>query len=312
MRRRFAHPDPGHRPHGAGAILRWAVLDRILGRRRARSPGPAAPRVAPVLDLVRAEGGPSRLTWIGHASFLLSIGGHHLLIDPVFARRAGHPYPRAVAPGLAPSDLPQITAVLVTHNHYDHLDAAFVRALEPSVTVVVPTGLGRWVRRRHRGSVVELEWWQRCEVEGVEATLVPARHWSRRGVLDTNRSLWGGWVVRAGDASVYHAGDTAFFEGFAEIGRRFPRLDVALLPVGGYDPGWFMERHHMTPEQAGRAFLDLGARLMVPMHWGVFKLTDEPLTEPAERLHGWWLREGHPPQRLRVLAVGETMALVEG
>jgi L-ascorbate metabolism protein UlaG (beta-lactamase superfamily) len=208
------------------------------------------------------------------------------------------------------SDLPELAALMVTHNHFDHLDGAAMRALPAQVPVVVPKGLGGWCRRRGRERVVELGWWQEADVGGLRVTLVPARHWSRRGLFDTNRTLWGGYVVEGSGCSVYHAGDTASFAGFTMIGRRFPALDAALLPVGGYRPGWFMEHHHLNPEQAGQIFLELGARCLVPMHWGVFQLTDEPLSEPAERIRAWWQREVNDSgRRLGLLAVGETLVL---
>src|SRR6267378_1691739 len=141
----------------------------------------------------------------------------------------------------------------------------------------------------------------------VSATFVPSQHWSRRRLSDTNRALWGGFVVEGPSGRIYHSGDTAYFDGFAEIGRRFPGLDAALLPIGAYDPPWFMEKQHMNPEQAVQAFVDLGARWLVAMHWGTFKLTDEPLDEPPRRLYAEWRRRGLPEQALRVPAVGETL-----
>lgn len=307
---RFQNLDPGHRPPGAAAILKWGVLDRITGRRLIAPPGPAAPRVDPDLDLACGEGRRPRLTWIGHASFLATLGGRHFLIDPVFASHAGVMYPRHGRPGLGLHELPPVSAVLVTHNHYDHLDANSIHAMPPAIPVVAPAGVARYFARRRRRQVVELGWWEEVEIDRLRITLVPARHWSRRGVLDTNRSLWGGFVVASGGAALYHAGDTAWFDGFAEIGQRFPELDAALLPVGGYAPGWFMERQHLNPEQAGSAFLELGAKTLVPMHWGAFQLTDEPLCEPADRAVAWWQRE-HPTdgRKLRVMAVGETVVL---
>jgi L-ascorbate metabolism protein UlaG (beta-lactamase superfamily) len=206
--------------------------------------------------------------------------------------------------------LPEITAVMVTHNHYDHLDEAVFRSLPDDVAVVVPGGMGRWMRQRGRKRVIELQWWQQAEVGGLLTTLVPACHWSRRGIFDTNRALWGGYVVEGGGHSVYHSGDTASFTGFGEIGQRFPKLDAAMLPIGGYQPPWFMEHYHLNPEQAGRAFLDLGARCMVPMHWGTLQLTDEPLCEPIDRMRSWWQKVGpnsHP--QLDVLDVGASLRL---
>lgn len=301
--------DPEHRPHGARAILRWGLWDPLRGRRKVSPPGLPAPRVEADLELIREPSDRPRLTWIGHASFLGSLAGSQFLIDPVLSGRIGVVYPRYLPAALQVPDLPALDVVLVTHNHYDHLDAATLRRLPRGATVVVPEGLGVWFRRRRWKRVCELHWWETIAVGDLEVTLVPSRHWSRRRILDTNRSLWGGFVVRGGGTAVYHAGDSAWFEGFAEIGARFPDLVAAMLPIGGYEPPWFMEANHLNPEQAGRAFLRLGAERLVPMHWGSYQLTDEPLAEPAARLAAWWRRHGLPEGRLARLAVGETLLL---
>ena len=309
MPHRFSNPDPAHRPHGTAAILRWGVWDRLAGRRRVMPPGPPAPRVDPDLPAIRRADGPPRLTWIGHATFLGAAGGAHFLVDPIFSARAGFTYRRFVEPGLSAADLPPLDALLVSHAHYDHLDAASVRAIPRDVAVFVPLGLGAWFRRRGFVRVHELGWWDEAATDRLSVTLVPARHWSRRRLADTNRTLWGGFVVRGGDACFYHAGDSAWFDGFAQIGRRFPGILAAMLPIGSYSPAWFMEHHHLNPEQAGKAFVELGARELVPMHWGTFQLTDEPLAEPVERLRAWWRRESPGrDRRLRVAAVGETLS----
>jgi L-ascorbate metabolism protein UlaG (beta-lactamase superfamily) len=309
---RFRNLDPKHQPQTAAAVLRWAVWDRLTGRRNIAPPGPPAPRQPADLDLVHRLEGPDRLTWIGHASFLLTLGADSVLIDPVFSERIGWVYPRHGKPGLLPHDLPTLRAILLTHNHYDHLDEPSLKALPRSVPVFVPVGLGSVLRRWGFERVTELQWWEDESLGALRLTLVPARHWSRRTPWDTNRSLWGGFVVEGRGRAIYHAGDTAAFETFQEIGRRFPDLTAALLPIGAYEPGWFMENNHMTPEQAGEAFRQLGARLLVPMHWGAFQLTDEPLCEPAERLRQWWLdatMSGRTTRRLAQLAVGETLVL---
>ena len=200
--------------------------------------------------------------------------------------------------------------LLVTHCHYDHLDSTSVLALPRSTPVFAPLGLGRWFERSGFTRIHELGWWQAAAAGPLNVTLVPSRHWSRRTITDVNRTLWGGFVIECAGQRVYHAGDSAWFDGFAEIGNRFPDLLAAMLPIGAYSPTWFMEHNHMNPEQAGRAFLELGARCLVPMHWGTFKLTDEPLREPAERLRRWWDRQRPDAgRRLVVPAVGETVAL---
>jgi L-ascorbate metabolism protein UlaG (beta-lactamase superfamily) len=289
------------------AVIRWGIVDRLRGERRPSQPGPGAPRVEPDLELIHETPESPRLTWIGHASFLGGLAGARFLVDPVLSERVGWLYRRHVAPGLAPEELPAVDALLVSHNHYDHLDLEAVRHLPRSTPVFVPEGLGRWFVRRGFTAVTELRWWQSAECGPLRITLVPARHWSRRGLFDTNRSLWGGFVVEGGGAALYHAGDTGDFPGFREIRERFPSLTAAMLPIGAYRPGWFMEPNHLNPEQAARAFLELGAHHLVPMHWGTFQLTDEPLREPAARLRAWW-REHRPEGReLHLMAVGETV-----
>lgn len=309
MPHRFANLDPAHQPRPFSELLRWGVVDRLTGRRKTQPPGSPAPWRQPDLNLIHSAEPATRITWIGHSSFLLSSGGECVLVDPVFSRRIGVLYPRHGRPGLVVNQLPRLSAVLVSHNHYDHFDEPSLLALPRSVPVVVPMGLGGWFRRRGFSSVHELDWWERAALGELAVSLVPARHWSHRLPGDTNRTLWGGFVVEAGGEVLYHAGDTAAFEGFREITRRFPPLAAALLPIGGYDPAWFMSHNHMNPEEAGEAFLTLGARSLIPMHWGAFQLTDESLSEPAERLRTWW-RENNPQdgRRLEVMAVGETVS----
>ncbi len=301
--------DPGHRPHGLKTAVRWGIVDRLTGARKIAPPGPGAPQVDPDLELIRQPAAAPRLTWIGHASFLGSLGGAYFLIDPNFSRRIAGFIPRYVAPGLEISDLPKVDVVLITHCHPDHLDAPSIRRLDRQTRVVAPAGLGHWFSRRGFARVSELCWWDEVEIGGLKVTFTPARHWSRRTPWDGNRSLWGGYVIEAGGTAVYHAGDSAWFDGFAEIGRRFPGLDAAMLPIGAYRPAWFMEHNHMNPEQAGRAFLELGARRFVPMHWGTFQLTDESLAEPAERVRAWWRQTSPAAKDMHLLAVGETLVL---
>jgi L-ascorbate metabolism protein UlaG (beta-lactamase superfamily) len=308
MAHRYANLDPRHRPHGLWDVVRWTILDRLTGRRRVAPPGPPAPRVPPDPAAIRRDDGTPRITWIGHSSFLATLASTSFVVDPVFSRRIAGLLPRHGEAGLAAADLPALSAILVTHNHYDHLDAPSIAALPRDVPVFAPQGLGGWFRRRGMTTVTEMGWWDRAEAGPLSIAFVPARHWSRRRPGDTNRSWWGGYVVSAGGTTLYHAGDSAWFDGFREIASRFPSIDAALLPIGAYAPAWFMEQQHMNPEQAVQAFRILGARMLVPMHWGAFQLTDEPIAEPAVRLRAAW-ESSNPAGTLRVMAVGETMRL---
>jgi L-ascorbate metabolism protein UlaG (beta-lactamase superfamily) len=246
------------------------------------------------------------LTWIGHATYLVQLSGRNILTDPVFANRLAV-VPRNVPPGVAPVDLPKIDLVVVTHNHRDHMDAPSLRRLGPDPVYVVPKGLAAWFLRAGLPRVVEMDWWEEREVEGVQVTFVPSQHWSRRGLLDENTSLWGGYVLERDGARVYHSGDTAWFSGFAEIGERVGRIDAAMLPIGAYAPRWFMKTQHIDPHEAVRAFVDLRAERFVAMHWGTFRLTDEALDEPPQVLRDAWAHRGLPDDRRFVPAIGQTL-----
>lgn len=305
---RFVNLD-GSTPRGLSAVLRWSVWDRLTGKRRQAPDRAAIPTVEPDLAVLAAPPGPgepARITWLGHASFLVQLDGVSLLVDPALLPAITGGIPRNVPPGVPIEKLPHIDAALVSHNHYDHLDLPTLERV--GAPVIGGLGLERFFRDRHL-SATELGWWSEARVGPVRITFVPSQHWSRRGLLDTNRTLWGGFVIRGSRATLYHSGDTAYFEGFREIGARFPHIDAALLPIGAYDPAWFMAPMHMNPEQALQAFLDLGATTFVAMHWGTFKLADEPLDEPPVRLEADRVRRGVAQERVRVLAIGETITV---
>ncbi len=175
--------------------------------------------------------------------------------------------------------------------------------------MLVPAGLGRWFRRRRFTEVVELDWWQSVSVAGLTFDFAPAQHWSRRGPRDTCRSLWGSWVISGPEHRVYHAGDTGYGPHFTEIAQRYPGIDVAMVPIGAYDPRWFMQPVHMAPEEAVQAVEDLGATYAATMHWGTFVLTREPVTEPLSRIRKAWREAGRDAKQLWDLAVGESRVL---
>jgi L-ascorbate metabolism protein UlaG (beta-lactamase superfamily) len=250
----------------------------------------------------------SSLTWIGHASFVLRLGGKVLAIDPVWSTRVGGVVKRHAPPGVPLDALPPVDVVLVTHDHMDHMDFPTLEHLAAAPLAVTPVGNGDRLRKLGYRRVVELDWWQAHAEGPVAITLVPAKHWSMRAPWTRNDALWGGFVLAAPEGTVYHSGDTAWFDGFAEIGARH-RIDWALLPIGAYHPRWFFEPQHMDPDDALRAFEALGAKNFVAMHWGTFRLTDEPLGEPPERLRAGWNERGLDPSRLWILDVGESRPL---
>ncbi len=300
-------------------MIRWKLVDTLLGRRRDDRDRPfVTPRVDNDGSALHREE-PS-LTWIGHSSFVLRLGGLCIVTDPNWAPRMGPTVKRNAPAGVPIDRLPAIDVITISHAHYDHLDLGSLERLDAHTRKVagrpplylVPSEVGRYLRAARLDNVVERGWWEHHDVSGVRFTLVPQQHWSMRTPLDRDEALWGGWVMKSDQGTAYHAGDTGWFSYFGEIGRRAGPIDWAMLPIGAYDPQWMMKPQHMGPEEAGRAFVQLGAKHLVCMHWGTFKLTDEPLGEPPERIERWWNDEGpgvDQRERLWRMAIGETRRL---
>jgi N-acyl-phosphatidylethanolamine-hydrolysing phospholipase D len=295
--------------HGLVDFLRWqwdtGARFPALQRFPLRHPDP---------DRIAHPGKAPQLTWLGHASFLFQFAGLNLLTDPVFSERCspiGFVGPRrGTPPALTVDTLPEIHRVLISHNHYDHLDLDTVRALRrrfgDTLRFYVPAGLAGWFRREGIDNLVELDWYQSEHSDEVESIFVPAQHFSGRGALDRNRSLWGGWRLHFRDFSFYFAGDTGYSETlFAEMREALGPVDLALLPIGAYAPRWFMSPVHVAPEEAVHIHRDLEARRSVAMHWGTFVLTDEPMHEPPERLRAAMQEQGVAPDEFLVLEHGE-------
>ena len=274
----------------------------ITIRRKARQFGTLVrhsaltPRTGVARKPVLARRGELGVTFIGHSSFFLQIGGRNILVDPNFARWI-FVLKRLRRPGLKLRELPAIDAVLVSHAHFDHLHRPSLRAIAwltrrktgKRPAIIVPRHVRDLVSDLGYGRIIELDWWQSFQLGNVEVTHVPSRHWGARIVRDVHRG-YGGYVVRSGAQSIYHAGDTAYFDGFHEIGERL-KPQVALLPIGAYHPDSF-RKVHTSPEDAVQGFLDVGARWMVPMHYGTFRLSYEPVDEPVERLKADAKRRG--------------------
>ena len=239
---------------------------------------------------LRANGHEPTLSWIGHATFLIQLGGVNILTDPIWSDRAS-PVAfagprRLVPPGMRFEDLPPIHAVVISHDHYDHLDAPTIVRLarEHQPTFFVPLGLKPWLIDHGARDVVELDWWDTGEFRGLTFTCTPAQHSSGRGLTDQNLTLWSSWVIASPGQRLFFAGDTGYWPGGKEIGERLGPFDIAAIPIGGYSA--YARRHpnHVNPEEALQLFEDVRGRLMVPMHWGTFELNREPFREPPRRL----------------------------
>ncbi|MDP3415579.1 MBL fold metallo-hydrolase [Falsiroseomonas sp.] len=294
--------------HGPRDVWRWF-------RERQVAPWPVWVEDPPQPPPPRLMAGQIGATFIGHASWLVQIGGVAVLIDPVWSPRAS-PLPfagpkRVRAPGQRLEALPGADLLLVSHNHYDHCDLATLRQVQarwapPALTSL---GTGRLLAKAGLRAPREMDWWDRVAVAGLRVTYVPAQHFSARTPFDRNRALWGGFVIQAPDgATVYFMGDTGWCPHPAEIGRRFGRIDLALIPVGAYAPRWFMQTQHMDPDEAVQAHIACGARASLAMHFGTFfRLTDEPIDEPAELLEAAKARHGVAQQAFRVPGFGQTL-----
>jgi N-acyl-phosphatidylethanolamine-hydrolysing phospholipase D len=259
------------------------------------------------------------VTWVGHSTLLLRIGGLSVLTDPHFSERAS-PFtfagPKRVVPPIpALHELPHIDAVVVSHNHYDHLDLDSVAKLsgQPggSPRFFVPLGLKDWFARRGIDDVVELDWWESRRFKGLEIHFVPVQHWSKRTLTDENQTLWGGWVLRHPELSFFFAGDAGYSKDFVDIGTKFGGFDLAAIPIGAYEPRWFMKIMHLNPAEAIQVHKDVKARQSVGIHWGTFAgMTDESLYEPPAVLVQERSKAGLAERDFFVMKHGETRSPV--
>jgi L-ascorbate metabolism protein UlaG (beta-lactamase superfamily) len=258
-------------------------------------------------------------TWIGHAAFLIQIGGRNILVDPQFSERASPLRftgpKRIVDLPIDIPELPRIDVVLTSHNHYDHLDLDTVKRLaaQPSGSplFLVPLGLKRWFADQGIDRVEEHDWWQEREVEGLRFTLVPVKHWSKRTLWDANQTLWGGWVIAGAGLKLVHTGDMGYSRDAQDIGERLGPFDLAFIPIGAYAPRWFMKNYHVDVPEAIQVRADLRAARAIGMHWGTFEnLTDEPLDEPPAELARMRTQAGLATEQFDIMKIGETRNIV--
>jgi N-acyl-phosphatidylethanolamine-hydrolysing phospholipase D len=307
--RGFANTDTAHPPASTWVRMRFFVTRMWSSTFSPRSI--ELPRVANDGAALRANGTEPTVTWVGHATLLVQLDGVNVLTDPQWSDRAspvGFAGPRRVTPpGLRFEDLPPIHLVLISHDHYDHLDVATVKRLaaEHRPRFLVPLGLKAWFADLGITDVEEMDWWQSRTERGLTLTCLPAQHFSGRTLWDRNRRLWSGWAIAGRQKRLFFAGDTAYAGFFTEIGQRLGPFDLAAVPIGAYLPAIIMKASHTTPEEALQIFVDTGSRAFVPIHWGTFDLADEPLDEPPQRLAADAQRRRLDPERLWILKHGE-------
>lgn len=313
------HCDQGFRNQGDTAELSSFSLSLgagFLGRRIAASlvgpegqpPSMRKVETGAIIDAVDAK--KATVTWVGHSTLLVTLNGVTFLTDPTWSATAS-PLAlgpsRFVGPPLSLEDLPHIDFVVVSHNHYDHMDLKTLKTLESrGARIFVPLANAYLLEGLGAERVTEMDWWDQIDLEGVRLHCVPAKHWSRRGLFDRNRSLWSGWVVESKGRRFYFAGDTGSFDGFRLIRDRIGAPDLAAIPIGAYEPKELMSASHLNPEEAVDALEELDAVQSVAVHFGTFDLSDEPIDDPPRRFRAASQQAGRGAQRDWVLDIGET------
>ncbi len=316
FRNTYAHSNPGLRD-----FARWLFT-------RTAPPKPVAARVVPCdIERLNADDPMPRITWVGHSTFLIQIEGRNILTDPIFTNRAAPVYfagPRRITPpGIPLNKLPRIDVVMISHDHHDHLNAYSVKGIVRRAAAaghspplfIVPEGLGKWFRKRGFARVEEIGWWrtlepaQAPELGGLRVHATPVQHWSQRFPWLVNRTHWTGFVVEGSGGKLFFPGDTGYSRDFVDIRARLGPMTIALLPIGAYEPRWFMAPMHTSPEDAVSIHRDLECSLSIAMHWGTFAQTDEPFDEPP-RLLAQAMRDATVrPEHFWVMEHGETREL---
>jgi len=297
-------------------FLRWRWTRFLRSRPSAEvNPFPLAQTDREFLKTNRAR---TTLTWIGHATLLLQLNGKNIVTDPHFSKRASPVQwagpNRVVPPALAIQDLPPIDVVVISHNHYDSLDKNSIISLlnregGRDTLFFVPLGLSTWFKKLGASRIFELDWWDQREAKSLKLIAVPVQHWSLRIFMARNTSLWAGWIIQSKDFSFLFVGDSGYTPVFKEIGQKLGPFDLSAIPMGAYEPRWFMRSHHMNPDEAVQVHLDVRSKKSVAMHWGTFILTDEPLDEPPDELRAALKKMQIAPDEFLLLQHGESIIL---
>lgn len=310
FRNNYPHPEKG-------SLLAWQWERLTQGVPQAPPEGWHLPAVKTDPQALAAASNNPSVTWIGHATMLVRLAGKNILFDPIFSERASPVSfvgPKRIAPlPIDIPELPRIDVVMISHNHYDHLDLPSVKRLaavpQGSPRFLVPMGLKAWFIEQGITRVDEYDWWQNTQEDTLRITFVPVQHWSRRRLTDTNQTLWGGWVVEGEGLRIIHTGDTGYSDDFRVIGERLGPFDMAFIPIGAYAPRWFMKIMHLDVPEAVQVRADLRAERALGMHWGTFVLTDEPADEPPRLLAQSRQARGLTPVQFDVMKIGETRGL---
>lgn len=282
-------------------LLRWRI-ERLFKKKDLSFAVPHVDQIE--TEFIRNNRQLPAITWIGHATFLIQMSGLNMITDPVWASRLGFEK-RLTKPGVPIDLLPDIDIVLISHNHYDHLDFPSLNRLKGDPLFLVPRGLKSTFIKKGFFHVKEFSWWDCMFHKGLKISFIPSLHWSRRSLNDLNHSLWGGWMIEGANLTIYFVGDSGYHEGFKRIGSQF-KVDCVLMPIGAYEPEWFLQKQHVTPEEAVQSYQDLHAHTFIPMHYDAFRLADDTPKEALDRLVKKWTDSQLDMSNLQILKLGET------
>jgi L-ascorbate metabolism protein UlaG (beta-lactamase superfamily) len=306
----FKNPYPGYKERTFGDLFKWLVWDKISGKRPRHPDHYAFESADNDGAFLRKNREDFTVTWIGHSTVLVQLNGLNILTDPIWSDRAS-PFSfigpkRYMKPGITLENLPPIDIIIISHDHYDHFDFKTLSHFGNDVFYLVPLGLGKYLDALGISHYSEMDWWDEINYNGVRLCCVPAQHVSGRIWGKDNKTLWCGWVAIAHTGKFYFSGDTGYFPGFKEIGKKYGPFDVAALPIGAYQPRWFMQSVHTGPKEAIQATFDLKARNMMAVHWGTFDLADELLDDPPKTLKKIIDEKKLNPNNYWIFKFGET------
>lgn len=307
----FKNPFKSFEERGTKDIFKWMIWDKLT-EEDDRIPADSLnfEYVVPQIDALNQNDSLLSVSWVGHSTLFIQIDGLNILTDPIWSERASPVSfagpKRYTKPAIELDALPDIDIVIISHDHYDHLDKPTLKKIGNKAFFLVPLGIGEILEDLDITRYQEFDWWEDISYNGVRFTCTPTQHFSGRTLFDKNTTLWASWVMEGKDKKVYFAGDTGYFRGFKDIAKRFGPMDIAAVPIGAYKPRWFMSPVHMDPIQAVDAFQDLEATYFVPIHWSTFNLADEPFKEPGKLLLKEVEKRNLNPDSFKVLKLGET------
>lgn len=306
----FRNPFPTYEDRGFGDFLQWSVIDRIKGDKPVKPDSYNFEYIKNDGEFLRQNESEFTVTWIGHSTLLIQIDGLNILTDPIWSDRCS-PFQfmgpkRHVPPGVAFEDLPPIDIVIISHNHYDHLDRLTIERLGDKPLYLVPLGIGSFLKSLGITHFEELDWWETISFNGTKFVCTPAQHFSNRSFFDRNQTLWCSWTIVGREQRFYFGGDTGYFPGFAEIAEKFGPFEIVAIPIGAYLPRWFMGPVHLSPQEAVQVFLEMNANKFLPIHWGTFELADERLDNPSQALREEIEKLNLNPDDFWILKHGET------